>query len=139
LAHPLVIFEAPHRLVATLSLMQAELGERRAAVARELTKVHEEFRRATLAELIALYSSQAPRGECVIIVAGAPPAPMPEMDVVRMALRAALARGLSPSQAAREVAHQTGVARQSLYAIATEESAAVAPSRPGSVHPRAPR
>lgn len=65
-------YESPHRLVKTLELLARCLGgERWAAVARELTKLHEEVRRGTLAELYAHYSAHPPRGEAVIVVAGA--------------------------------------------------------------------
>lgn len=65
-------YESPHRLVKTLEILRDELGtERWAAVARELTKVHEEVRRGTLAALHAHYAAHAPRGEVVLVVAGA--------------------------------------------------------------------
>jgi len=68
----IIWYESPHRLVGTLELLRDTLGAGRwAAVARELTKVHEEVRRGTLAELHAHYAEHAPRGEVVIVVAGA--------------------------------------------------------------------
>ena len=68
----LVLFEAPHRLIATLRDLAVILGPRRAAVARELTKVHEETLRDTLPELVAHFEAVPPRGETTIVVAGSP-------------------------------------------------------------------
>jgi 16S rRNA (cytidine1402-2'-O)-methyltransferase len=67
----LVIYEAPHRLKSTLVLMAQILGDRSAAVARELTKVFEEIRRGSLSELAAYYQTEPARGEIVIILEGA--------------------------------------------------------------------
>ena len=67
----LVLFEAPHRLLASLQALEEVLGDRPAAVARELTKVHEEFVRGRLSELRAHFASHPPRGELTLVVAGA--------------------------------------------------------------------
>ncbi|MCX7607536.1 MAG: 16S rRNA (cytidine(1402)-2'-O)-methyltransferase [Bacteroidia bacterium] len=65
-------YESPRRLVSTLALLKERLGDyRMACVARELTKVHEEVRRGTLAELYAHYTAHPPRGEVVLLLAGA--------------------------------------------------------------------
>lgn len=67
----LVFYESPHRLVKTLTLMAQFLGEdRKACVCREISKVFEEFNRNTLADLISHYTSNSPKGEIVIVVAG---------------------------------------------------------------------
>ncbi len=66
----LVFYESPHRILATLGDMLEVLGDRRAVVARELTKLHEEVRRGTLAELADEATSRPPRGEIVVLVAG---------------------------------------------------------------------
>ncbi len=67
----LVFYESPHRLVATLEDLQEHLGDRRAAVARELTKIHEEFVRGRLSEVLAVFRARPSiKGECVIVVAG---------------------------------------------------------------------
>jgi 16S rRNA (cytidine1402-2'-O)-methyltransferase len=68
----LVIFEAPHRLVASLRDLAELLGPRRAAVARELTKIHEEVVRGTLPELAGRFADSGVRGEATIVIAGAP-------------------------------------------------------------------
>jgi 16S rRNA (cytidine1402-2'-O)-methyltransferase len=73
LAHTAVLYEAPSRVAATLRDLEAQgAGARATAVARELTKTYEEFRRGTVAELAAYYETHEPRGEIVIVIAGAP-------------------------------------------------------------------
>jgi len=121
LAHPLVIFEAPHRLVETLALLVEALGDRPAAACRELTKLHEEFRRGPLTALLAHYRTTPPRGEFVLVIGGAPPAGPIGVEEAQALLRAALAAGRSPSQAAREVAERTGRPRQELYRLLREK------------------
>src|SRR5919199_967040 len=69
---PTVLYEAPHRLLATLEGLLAACGDREVAVARELTKLHEEIRREPLGAAIAHFSAHPPRGEFVLVVAGAP-------------------------------------------------------------------
>jgi 16S rRNA (cytidine1402-2'-O)-methyltransferase len=71
LPHTLVLFEAPHRLRETLEDLLQALGDRRIAVARELTKVHEEVYRATLSETVRRFSAEAPRGEFTLVIEGA--------------------------------------------------------------------
>jgi len=119
-----VLFEAPTRLAATLRDLTATCGgERFAAVCRELTKLHEQVRRGTLAELVeAVASGEVPaRGEVVIVVG---PASATELsrDEAREALAegraqvdALVAGGLNRSEAARRVALATGLSRRSLY------------------------
>lgn len=73
LPHTLIVFESPHRFLASLEDALAELGDRDAAVARELTKLHEEILRGSLSELAARISERTKlRGELVLVVAGAP-------------------------------------------------------------------
>ena len=64
----IVIFEGPHRVIKTLNDLREYLGDRKAAIGREMTKINEEFLRGTLSELIAHYDSRKPRGEYVIVV-----------------------------------------------------------------------
>src|SRR6185437_11113612 len=121
----LVFFEAPHRIAATLADFAAELGEeRRAVVARELTKAHETIYRGTLAELAqrAATEDNFQRGEITIVVAGAPPA---ATGVDAALLRRAvdlLAKELSPSRAAAIAAQLTGATRNEAYALAMRHS-----------------
>jgi 16S rRNA (cytidine1402-2'-O)-methyltransferase len=110
LPYTLIFLEAPHRLLAALADLEAELGDRPAAVARELTKLFEEIRRGPLSELRAHFAAVAPRGEITLVIAGqteAQGALTPfQLDE---AIRAGLAAGEAPpSLAARltEAAHQ---------------------------------
>jgi 16S rRNA (cytidine1402-2'-O)-methyltransferase len=110
----LVCFEGPSRLAASLADMAELLGDRRAAVARELTKLHEEMRRGRLSELAAHYRDTGPpRGEVVVVV-GPPEPAAPDRAAVDDRLRAALAE-LGVRDAAAKVATETGLARGDLY------------------------
>jgi 16S rRNA (cytidine1402-2'-O)-methyltransferase len=111
-----VLYEAPHRLVRTLDdLAEVCGGERRVALARELTKVHEEIWRGNLADAIDHATDRAPRGEYVIVLEGAPaPAPTSD-DEIRQALLAELQAGRSVSRAAAEVASALGLPKRVLY------------------------
>ncbi len=110
----LIFYESGPRLAATLTALASGLGNREAAVAREITKRFEECITMPLADLAARYADAPPKGEIVIIVAppsAAPPATEAEGDV---ALVAALA-SLSPARAASAVAQATGLDRRTLY------------------------
>jgi 16S rRNA (cytidine1402-2'-O)-methyltransferase len=119
----LVLFEAPGRLASLLGDAAAVLGPRPAAVARELTKLHEELRRGTLPELAAAYAAaeRPPRGELVLVVGPPEAGTREEADpaAVDGLLRAAL-RGLKPRKAAGEVAATTGRSANELYRRALE-------------------
>lgn len=117
----LVLYESGPRLAAALSALHDGLGEREAAVAREITKLHEECVTGTLGELAELYSSAPPKGEIVIVVG--PPAEAEEASDAELdeALAEALSR-LSPSRAAAEVAERLRVPRKRAYARALERS-----------------
>jgi 16S rRNA (cytidine1402-2'-O)-methyltransferase len=118
----LIAFEAPHRLRRSLDDMVTIFGEaRRAAVCRELTKIHEEILRDTLGGIRAHFIRVAPRGEFTLVVGGAPDASAWEPDEVRSALAARIAGGMSPTQAARVVAAESGWARREVYRLAVEE------------------
>jgi 16S rRNA (cytidine1402-2'-O)-methyltransferase len=112
----LILFEAGPRLARTLADLAEALGPRQAAICRELTKLHEEVRRADLAALAKIYAEGAEtRGEIVIVVA--PPtaqADQPDIDAVDAELRRALGR-VSVKDAVREVAALTGRPRREIY------------------------
>lgn len=113
----LVFFETAPRLAAALAAMGEVLGERPAAVARELTKLHEEIRRGTLAELAAHYgTSGAPKGELVIVVGPAAPTARPALSesALDAELHAALAT-MSIKDASAVVAETTGQPRRIVY------------------------
>jgi 16S rRNA (cytidine1402-2'-O)-methyltransferase len=117
-----VLFEAAPRLVTLLEDL-ATLGgaERRAVVARELTKLHEEFRAGTLAELADYYSRIPPRGEITVVMEGTG-GPAPEPDRTEEALEAAtelLAEGLSRREVARRLTESHGLSRNDAYRLVT--------------------
>jgi 16S rRNA (cytidine1402-2'-O)-methyltransferase len=114
----LILYEAPDRVKSTLADLAAALGgERRAVVARELTKLHEEFARGTLAELAA--RELAARGEHTLVVEGASAAAAAEQPVdVESAVRALLAEGLGPKDIAARLTITTGLPRRKLYQLA---------------------
>jgi 16S rRNA (cytidine1402-2'-O)-methyltransferase len=113
-AATLVFYEAPSRLAGCLADLAAALGDRRAAIARELTKRHEELRRGALSALAAHYRDMpAPRGEVVIVV-GPPLAAAPQVDAVEARLDALLGE-MSLRDAVARLAAETGLARRDLY------------------------
>lgn len=118
----MVFFESPRRVGETLADMAAVLGgERRAALARELTKTHEEIRRGTLAELAA-GAEGGVLGEVTLVVAGAPERQADAESAVREVLDLAGA-GMRLKDAAGHVAARTGLARNELYRLALEARA----------------
>jgi len=115
----LVFYEAPSRLAGTLADLSAELGPRRAAVARELTKFYEEMRRDSLPKLAAFYAAaEPPRGEIVIVVG--PPFAAQEISAESLdnEIQEATLEGLSTKDAAAVVAARTGLPRREVYARA---------------------
>lgn len=115
----LVCFEAPHRLRETLADLVDLLGhDRRIAVCRELTKLHEEIWRGTLAEAQQEWSQREPRGEFTLVVAGAPPAAIWDETQVKSALTEIMQAGGSVKEAVRQVTDQSGWAKRDVYALA---------------------
>ena len=114
----LVFYETGPRLLKSLEAIGAILPDREVAVARELTKLHEELRRGLPAGLIAYYEAHPPRGEIVLLVGPPQHAAASEEDVDAL-LREALAT-MKPSQAVAQVARVTQVERKALYARALE-------------------
>ena len=115
----LVLFESPKRLAAPLGELRDALGDRRACVARELTKVHEEARRGRLSELALHYGDGTP-GEVTIVVEGAAEVPLPDDTDVDDAIRTRLDAGDRPKEIASQLARSTGRPKRVLYARALE-------------------
>jgi 16S rRNA (cytidine1402-2'-O)-methyltransferase len=115
--HTIVIYEAVHRIVETLAALRDAFGaDRRAAIARELTKTHEQVATGTLAELAERLGSSIPLlGEFVVVVAGAAAAAPDETEAERV--YALLAAELAPDQALKLAAAVTGVSRNVLYRL----------------------
>ena len=120
----MIFHEAPHKLLTTLEDMTAVFGsDRRIALCRELTKLHEETRRCTLGEAIAYYTENAPKGEFVLVLAGAEPREATAVtleDAVAQVLTLK-AQGMRLKDAAKEVAEHTGLSKNELYAAALEQ------------------
>ena len=118
-----VLFESPHRLGATLEdLATATDGGRQVAVARELTKLHEEVWRGTLEDAVRQFGGEAPKGEVVIVLGGAPAAASADEATVEAALRDLLAAGSDRKTAIASVAADLGVPKRQVYGIAVRLS-----------------
>ena len=120
----LIFYEAPHRLRVTLDDLLAAFGDRRVALCRELTKLHEETMRTTLAQAVEWYREKEPRGEYVLVLEGAE---QREEGAVTLERGVELvlerrARGERMKDAVRQVASDTGLARNELYDAALEAS-----------------
>jgi 16S rRNA (cytidine1402-2'-O)-methyltransferase len=117
----LVLYESGPRLGDTLAALDGALGDRDAAVVREISKLHEECVTGTLGELAERYAGAAPKGEIVIVVGPPAEAAAASDEQLDSALDEALAR-LSPSRAAAEVAERLNIPRKRAYARALERS-----------------
>lgn len=119
----MVFYEAPHKLAATLGDMLAAFGDREIALVKELTKVHETVERTTLSVAAQKYAETPPKGEFVLVIAGAPeetPTEYTLSDAVEFA-RAQVATGLSTNEAAKAAAKQYGFKKSDIYKALTEQ------------------
>jgi 16S rRNA (cytidine1402-2'-O)-methyltransferase len=115
-----VLYEAPHRIVRTVTDLAAACGpDRRIALTRELTKLHEEVWRGSLSEAVERVTTVEPRGEYVLVVEGAPPPGPADDDVIRAALVTAMEGGADRKSAIATVTGALGVAKRRVYEIAT--------------------
>lgn len=120
----MIFYEAPHKLTATLDDLTAAFGpDRRIALCRELTKLHEEIRRTTLGEAVRWYAENPPRGEFVLVVEGAPEQAAEEITMDQGLARVAQLReeGRSLRDAVKQTAKETGLPKNELYALALEQ------------------
>jgi 16S rRNA (cytidine1402-2'-O)-methyltransferase len=123
LPYTLIFLETPHRLLDALRDVHQVLGDRQAALGRELTKLHEEIVRGTVSQILEHFEQAPPRGEFTLVVAGkAREALSWSQEQVEHALRAALDGGQSSSQAAAQVADQAGWNRRQVYRLALQIS-----------------
>ena len=115
----IVLFEAPHRLVALLEDLLTVLGDRPLQVARELTKRHEQQVGPTVQAALAHFQATPPLGECTLVLGGAPAAAPPAWDeaILRQQLQELVATGHSNREAARQLAESSGHSRRELYAL----------------------
>jgi len=119
-ARTTIVLEAPTRLAATLADLLDACGDRRAVVARELTKMHEEVWRGTLSTLARRAAQDGVRGEVVIVVSGAPEAAAASDEELVAAVRSQLASGMGVRDAASAVAAAAGVGRRRVYQLALQ-------------------
>ncbi len=123
-----VLYEAPHRLVRTLQELACVLGDRKAAVCRELTKCHEMVLRSSLSELLNFYQQNEPKGECVIVIGGRS---RKELEKEEQAVWQELSltehmefyerRGLDIKEARKAVAKDRGLGKREIYRMLLEE------------------
>ena len=132
-SHTIVFFESPHRLLKSLEAMHDIMGDRRAAVCRELTKRFEQIERGSLSELIGSARARTPKGEFCIVLEGRGRKGLREQDreeSLEKALEDLRKHGdLPPGEAARRVARKYGLPRRDVYRLALEQRAA--PSQDG--------
>jgi 16S rRNA (cytidine1402-2'-O)-methyltransferase len=115
-----IFYESPQRIATTLGELAQRFGERRAVVARELTKVHEELVRGTLRDVAQVFSTREALGEIVVVLEGAEPPSGVDDVTLRAALVDQLARGVSVRDAASLVAEELGASRRNAYRVALE-------------------
>ncbi len=119
-----ILYESPRRIIKTLQELQELLGDRRVAVARELTKIHEEVVRGVLPDVISHFQANNPKGEFVIVLEGTKTEPTesspPKATDLSQMVANLVAGGWDKKEAIREVARQTGTAKNKVYAAVLE-------------------
>lgn len=115
----IVLYESPYRVGATLSELLSVMGDRKASLVREITKLHEEAVRGTLSSLAETYAQTPPRGECVIVVSGETEAAAPAESAGEM-IKRLLAEGMSVKDAAKQTALVLDIPRSEAYRLAQE-------------------
>ena len=114
---PLIFYESPIRILSLLEEIISCMGDRRAVLAREMTKVHEEFVRGTASQILkTIRDRPAPKGECTLLVAGSEASEQIDAEVVKTEIEAALQKGqTSPSEIASAIAKKYGLAKNAAY------------------------
>lgn len=113
----MVFYEAPHKLTATLKDLYKYLGDRRIALIKELTKIHETVERTTLSEACEKYSAQAPKGEFVIVIEGSAEPKQKEvsLDEAVTLAKGLVENGMAINDAAKEIAKETKLKKGDIY------------------------
>ena len=119
----MIFYEAPHKLLTTLEDMLEAWGDRRIAVVRELTKIHEEAIRTTLAQAVTFYRENTPKGEFVLVIEGAPEEQAEEMTLEQAVAfaREHMPRGAPAPEAAKEAAQASPYKKGELYRLLMAE------------------
>lgn len=118
----MVFYEAPHKLLATLEDMYAAFGDRKIALVRELTKIHETIERTTLSAACEKYKETPPKGEFVLVVSGAEPLPDAKwtLDEAVAFARKQVEKGVSKNEAAKIAAKESGIKKSDIYKALTQ-------------------
>jgi len=126
LPYTLIFLESPHRILPALADLESGLGNRQVAVARELTKLHEQIWRGSLSAAQAYFTENEPRGEFTLVVAGKnrDAAVTWKEDKILIAIRSGLENGESPSALARRLAEESGWERRTLYQMVSRSGRA---------------
>lgn len=113
----MVFYEAPHKLTATLKDLYKYLGDRRIALVKELTKIHETVERTTLSEACEKYSAQTPKGEFVIVIEGSTEPKQKEvsLDEAVVLAKGLVENGMAINDAAKEIAKETKLKKGDIY------------------------
>lgn len=117
----MILYEAPHRLLRTLDDLAASLGrERRIAIAREITKLHEEFWRGSIEGAIGYFTAHAPKGEFTLVLEGAESSEKPVWteEIILRELQNLIDSGISRSEASRQLAELADLPRRQVYQLA---------------------
>lgn len=127
-SHTLIFYEAPHKLRATLCDILNVFGDRRISLVREMTKVHEEVLRTTLAKAVEYYNANSPRGEFVLVIEGAPNEPKNQEnaqegspDFAEELVSLYISQGMTRPEAVKRAAKKTGISRSELYKLTAEK------------------
>lgn len=122
----MIFYEAPHKLIYTLKDMLEYFGDRKISLCRELTKIHEEAFRTTLAEAVEYYTVNKPKGEFVIVIEGAKAEDILKSETIEQAyeqVRNLVSKGMRGADACKEIAKSTGFSKGELYALLVEDKA----------------
>ncbi|NLW43657.1 MAG: 16S rRNA (cytidine(1402)-2'-O)-methyltransferase [Syntrophomonadaceae bacterium] len=111
----IVLYESPHRLLSLLQDMQEVWGNRRVAVARELTKIHEEVKRGLISEVISHYEEHPPRGEITVVVEGYKKEGTPDLDRICDEVMQLIEQGMEKKEALSQKAREYSVKKSDLY------------------------
>lgn len=118
----MVFYEAPHKLLATLEDMYAAFGDRKIALVRELTKIHETIERTMLSAACEKYKETPPKGEFVLVVSGAEPLPDAKwtLDEAVAFAKKQVEKGVSKNEAAKIAAKESGIKKSDIYKALTQ-------------------
>ncbi len=122
--HTLIFYEAPHKLQGTLEDMLTFFGDRKISLCRELTKLHEEVIRTTLAQAVQMYREVKPKGEFVLVIEGAKDSELSPADTIEQALeqvKTLMQKGMRGADACRQIAKATGFSKGELYTKLLEQ------------------